>query len=139
MRHRKKRGSLGRPTGHRQALLSNLAAALFTHGRIETTLAKAKALRPFAEKLITLGKRGDLHARRLALARIRRRDRRAIVHRLFHDVAPLFKDRPGGYTRIVRTRVRPGDAAQMAIIELVEPLPDQKKSAEKASRAEGGE
>ncbi|RME85276.1 MAG: 50S ribosomal protein L17 [Zetaproteobacteria bacterium] len=120
MRHRKRRGKLGRKTGHRNATLSNLAAALFYHGRIETTVAKAKALRPFAEKLITLGKRGDLHARRLALARIRRRDRREVVHRLFHDIAPLFRDRPGGYTRIIRTRVRPGDAAPMAIIELVE-------------------
>lgn len=120
MRHRNKRGNLGRKTGHRNAVLSNLAAALILHGRIETTLAKAKAVRPYVEKLVTLGKRGDLHARRLALARIRRRDRRAIVHRLFAEIAPMFRDRPGGYTRIIKTGFRKGDAAPMAIIEFVE-------------------
>ena len=120
MRHRNKRGNLGRKTGHRQAVLSNLAASLILHGRIETTLAKAKAVRPYVEKLITLGKRGDLHARRLALARIRRRDRRVVVHRLFSEIAPRFRDRPGGYTRIVKTGFRKGDAAPMAVLELVE-------------------
>ncbi len=120
MRHRNRRGNLGRTTGHRNAVLSNLAAALIEHGRIETTLAKAKAVRPYVEKLVTLGKRGDLHARRLALARIRRRDRRRVVHRLFAEIAPLFRDRPGGYTRIVKTGFRKGDAAPMAVIEFVE-------------------
>ena len=134
MRHRKKRGKLGRKTGHREAVLSNLAAALILHGRIETTLAKAKALRPFVERLVTLGKRGDLHARRLALARIKRRDRRKIVHRLFAEVAPLFRDRPGGYTRIIKTGFRKGDAAPMAIIEFVE-QPAEKADAPKQEAA----
>jgi len=108
---------LGLPSGHRRAVLANLAAALLEHGRIETTVAKARAVRPYVEKLITLGKRGDLHARRQALAKLRHR---AVVDRLFVDVAPLFSDRPGGYTRIVKTGFRAGDAAQMAVIELVE-------------------
>ncbi|MFC1536365.1 50S ribosomal protein L17 [Pseudomonadota bacterium] len=117
MRHRKHHGSLGLPTGHRRALLANLATALLTHGRIETTQAKARAVRPYVEKLITLGKAGDLHSRRQALAKLRYRP---IVDRLFHDVAPVFAERPGGYTRMIKTRHRAGDAAPMAIIELVE-------------------
>jgi large subunit ribosomal protein L17 len=117
MRHRKHHGNLGRPTGHRRAVLANLAAALLTHGRIETTEAKARAVRPYVEKLITLGKRGDLHARRQALARLRHR---AIVDRLFCHVAPAFAERNGGYTRTIKTGFRAGDAAPMAIIELVE-------------------
>jgi large subunit ribosomal protein L17 len=116
MRHRKHHGSLGLPTGHRRALLANLATALLTHGRIETTQAKARAVRPYVEKLITLGKAGDLHSRRQALAKLRYRP---IVDRLFNDVAPVFESRAGGYTRIIKTRHRPGDAAPMAIIELV--------------------
>ncbi|MCF7820937.1 MAG: 50S ribosomal protein L17 [Mariprofundaceae bacterium] len=116
MRHRKHHGSLGLPTGHRRALLANLATALLTHGRIETTQAKARAVRPYIEKLITLGKAGDLHSRRQALAKLRYRP---IVDRLFNDVAPVFAERPGGYTRMIKTRHRAGDAAPMAIIELV--------------------
>jgi large subunit ribosomal protein L17 len=116
MRHRKHHGSLGLPTGHRRALLANLATALLTHGRIETTQAKARAVRPYVEKLITLGKAGDLHSRRQALAKLRYRP---IVDRLFNDVAPVFESRAGGYTRIIKTRHRAGDAAPMAIIELV--------------------
>ena len=117
MRHRKHHGSLGLPTGHRRALMANLATALLTHGRIETTEAKARALRPYAEKLISLGKRGDLHARRQALAKLRYRP---IVDRLFGDVAAACSDRAGGYTRIVKTGFRAGDASPMAIIELVD-------------------
>ncbi len=117
MRHRKHHGSLGLVTGHRRALLANLATALITHGRIETTQAKARAVRPYMEKLITLGKNGDLHSRRQALARLRHRP---IVDRLFNDVAASFSDRPGGYTRIIKTGFRAGDAAPMALIELVE-------------------
>ncbi|MBN4076794.1 50S ribosomal protein L17 [Mariprofundus ferrooxydans] len=117
MRHRKHRGSLGLVSGHRRALLANLATALLTHGRIETTEAKARALRPYAEKLITLGKRGDLHARRQALAKLRYRP---IVDHLFGDVATACSDRVGGYTRIIKTGYRPGDAAPMAVIELVD-------------------
>jgi len=117
MRHRKHRGSLGLPTGHRRALLANLATALLTHGRIETTEAKARAVRPYVEKLISLGKRGDLHARRQALAKLRYRP---IVDLLFNDIATACSDRPGGYTRMIKTGFRAGDAASMAIIELVD-------------------
>jgi len=119
MRHRKHRGSLGLVSGHRRALMANLATALLTHGRIETTEAKARALRPYTEKLITLAKRGSLHARRQALAKLRYRP---IVDRLFGDVASACSDRVGGYTRIIKTGYRPGDAAPMAVIELVDEL-----------------
>ncbi|GAV21378.1 large subunit ribosomal protein L17 [Mariprofundus micogutta] len=119
MRHRKHSGSLGLPTGHRRALLANLAAALLTHGRIETTEAKARAVRPYVEKLITLGKRGDLHARRQALAKLRHRP---IVDHLFGDVASACSDRVGGYTRMIKTGYRAGDAAPMAIVELVDSI-----------------
>jgi large subunit ribosomal protein L17 len=122
MRHGKAGKKLGRDSAHRKALYSNLAGALITHGRIETTEAKAKAVRPYAEKLITLGKRGDLHARRLAMAELRSND---VVHHLFSDVAPRFADRNGGYTRIVKLGPRLGDAANMAIIELVDFDPSQ--------------
>jgi len=117
MRHRKHHGSLGLPTGHRRAVLANLATALFTHGRIETTQARARAMRPYVEKLITLGKRGDLHARRQALAKLRQRP---VVDRLFNDVAPAFAERAGGYTRTIKTGFRAGDTAPMAMIELVD-------------------
>jgi len=117
MRHRKHSGSLGLPTGHRRALLANLATALLTHGRIETTEAKARAVRPYVEKLISLGKRGDLHARRQALSKLRYRP---IVDLLFNDIATACSDRPGGYTRMIKTGFRAGDAASMAIIELVD-------------------
>jgi DNA-directed RNA polymerase subunit alpha len=108
---------LGRDAAHRKALYSNLAGALITHGRIETTEAKAKAVRPYAERMITLGKRGDLHARRQAMAELRSND---VVHRLFADVAPRFAERDGGYTRIVKLGPRQGDAASMALLELVD-------------------
>ena len=128
MRHRKHHGSLGLPTGHRRALLANLATALLTHGRIETTQAKARAVRPYVEKLITLGKAGDLHSRRQALSKLRYRP---IVDRLFNEVAPVFEARSGGYTRIIKTRHRAGDAAPMAIIELV----DHSAATEEATEA----
>ncbi len=117
MRHRKHRTSLGLVSGHRRAVLANLATALLTHGKIETTQAKARAVKPYIEKLITLGKKGDLHSRRQALSKLRYRP---IVDRLFGDVANAFSERPGGYTRIIKTRFRVGDAAPMALIELVE-------------------
>lgn len=117
MRHRKHHGSLGLPSGHRRAVLANLATALLTHGRIETTQAKARAVRPYVEKLITLSKRGDLHARRRVLAKLHHR---SVVDRLFNDVASVFSDRKGGYTRIIKTGFRAGDAAPMAMIELVD-------------------
>jgi large subunit ribosomal protein L17 len=117
MRHAKSGKKLGRDPSHRRALYANLTGSLITHGRIETTEAKAKAVRPYAEKLITLGKRGDLHARRLAMAQLRSND---VVHKLFSDVAPRFAERPGGYTRIVKLGPRQGDAADMALLELVD-------------------
>ena len=124
MRHQRAGKKLGRDSAHRKALYSNLAGALIQHGRIETTAAKAKAVKPFAEKMITLGKRGDLHARRQALAALRSND---VVHQLFAEVAPRFAERPGGYTRIVRIGPRQGDAAEMVYLELVdfEPTPSQ--------------
>ncbi len=117
MRHAHSGKKLGRDSAHRKALYSNLAGALITHGRIETTEAKAKAVRPYAEKLVTLGKRGDLHARRLAMADLRSND---VVHRLFAEVAPRFSERAGGYTRVVKLGPRQGDAAQMALLEFVD-------------------
>ncbi len=117
MRHQRSGKKLGRDPAHRRALYSNLAGALIEHGRIRTTEAKAKAVKPFAEKMITLGKRGDLHARRQALAELRSQD---VVHLLFSDVAPRFAERPGGYTRIVKLGPRQGDAADMVYLELVD-------------------
>ena len=117
MRHRKKGRKLSRTPAHRKATLRNLAANLFRHGRIETTTAKAKEVRPFAERLITLARRGDLHARRLATSRLRDKD---AVGLLFEEIGPRFTDRPGGYTRILKLGARKGDAAEMALIELVD-------------------
>jgi large subunit ribosomal protein L17 len=117
VRHARAGKKLGRDAAHRKALYSNLAGALIEHGRIQTTEAKAKAVKPFAEKMITLGKRGDLAARRHALAELRSQD---VVHRLFADVAPRFAERPGGYTRIVKLGPRQGDAASMVYLELVD-------------------
>lgn len=117
MRHARSGKKLGRDSAHRKALYSNLAGALIEHGRIKTTVTKAKAVKPLAEQMITLGRRGDLHARRQATAFLRSRD---VVHHLFAEIAPRFKDRPGGYTRIIRLGPRPGDAAEMVYLELVE-------------------
>jgi large subunit ribosomal protein L17 len=117
MRHANAGKKLGRDASHRKALYSNLTGALITHGRIETTEAKAKAVKPLAEKMISLGKRGDLHARRQAMAELRSND---VVHKLFSDVAPRFAERDGGYTRIVKLGPRQGDAANMALLELVD-------------------
>lgn len=116
MRHRKKGRKLNRTSAHRQAMFRNLATSLFRHERIETTDAKAKELRGFAERLITLAKRGDLHARRLAYRKIRDDE---VLKKLFDDIAPRYASRPGGYTRVTKVRVRRGDAATMSIIELV--------------------
>jgi large subunit ribosomal protein L17 len=117
VRHQRTGKKLGRDAAHRKALYANLAGALIEHGRIRTTVTKAKAVRPLAEQMITLGRRGDLHARRQATAVLRSRD---VVHKLFAEVAPRFKDRPGGYSRIVRIGPRAGDAAEMAYLELVD-------------------
>lgn len=136
MRHRKAGKKLGRSSGHRRALRANLVTALFQHGRIETTEAKAKAVRGQAERLITLAKRGlaaesddpsrGVHARRLAAGRLNRwivepdGNRLDVLKMLFEDIAPRYADRPGGYTRIYKLGPRKGDAAPMALLELVE-------------------
>jgi large subunit ribosomal protein L17 len=133
MRHQRSGKKLGRDSAHRKALYSNLTGALIEHGRIETTEAKAKAVKPFAEKMITLGKRGDLHARRQALAALRSND---VVHRLFDEVGPRFTDRPGGYTRIVKLGPRQGDAADMVYLELVDHEPAVRTLAPPRSRRE---
>jgi large subunit ribosomal protein L17 len=122
MKHARSGKKLGRDSAHRKALYSNLAGALIEHGRIQTTEAKAKAVKPFAEKLITLGKRGDLAARRQALAHLRSQ---FVVHHLFAEVAPRFAERPGGYTRIIKLGPRQGDAAEMVYLELVDYEPAQ--------------
>lgn len=116
MRHRAKHRQLSRTSSHRKALLANMATSLFRHDRIETTEAKAKELRPYAERLITLARRGDLHARRLVERRIKDRD---VTHRLFAELGKRFAARPGGYTRIVKLGHRPGDGADVARIELL--------------------
>jgi len=120
MRHRKRQGKLGRDSAHRKALLRNLVTSLLDHERIETTDAKAKELRRVADRMITLGKRGGLHARRRALSVIRSR---AITAKVFDELADRFRERPGGYTRVLKSRQRSGDAAPMSIIELVEAAP----------------
>ncbi len=116
MRHRNKGRQLSRTSTHKQALMRNMATSLFRHERIETTTAKAKELRPFAERLITLARRGDLHARRIAGRKIQDRD---VLGKLFDDIAPRYTERPGGYTRILKLGTRKGDAAEMSLIELV--------------------
>ena len=121
MRHHRAGKKLGRDSAHRKALYANLAGSLIEHGRIKTTEAKAKAVKPFAEQMITLGKRGDLAARRHAISTLRSKD---VVHVLFADVAPRFVDRPGGYTRIVKLGQRYGDAAPMVYLELVDYEPE---------------
>lgn len=117
MRHRKHSNQLGVKKEHREALLANLSTALITHGKITTTLKKAKALRPFVEKVITLAKDGSLHKRRMAIARVRDT---GVVHELFEEKVEQFRDRNGGYTRIYKLGTRRGDAAEMAIIELID-------------------
>ena len=116
MRHRAKGRQLSRTSSHRRALLNNMATSLFEHGRVITTEAKAKELRPFAEKLITLARRGDLHARRLVERKIKSRE---TLSRLFSEIGPRFAARPGGYTRILKLGHRPGDGADVARIELL--------------------
>ncbi|MHB0914643.1 MAG: 50S ribosomal protein L17 [Thermoleophilia bacterium] len=117
MRHAKQGRKLGVDAPHRKAMLGNLVCSLIEHGRIKTTIHKAKEAQPLAEKMITLGKKGDLASRRQAMARLRSKD---IVHALFTDISPKYADRQGGYTRITRIGPRLGDAAEMAYLELVE-------------------
>lgn len=141
MRHRKRTAKLGRTSAHRNAMLANLVCSLIKHRRVTTTLAKAKAARSVAEKMVTLGKKGTIHARRLVAARLRHharthfkgtpkrkgrvlrerwRKNEDVVRILFEDIAPVFRERHGGYTRIIKLHQRRGDAAQMAILEWVD-------------------
>ena len=117
MRHAKQRNKLSRDSAHRRALLRNLCREVIEHERIKTSQAKAKAVKPKLEKLITLGKRGDLHARRQALSELGQD--RFLVHKLFEEVAPRYAERPGGYTRIVKIGPRRSDSTEMVFLELV--------------------
>jgi large subunit ribosomal protein L17 len=118
MRHQRKTVKLGRKQGHRDALLANLAVSLIEHGRIKTTVAKAKAVRPFVEKLVTKAKGGSLHARRMALADLRHNEN--AVTKLFTEIGPINAERKGGYTRILKLGQRRSDASEMAVIEWVD-------------------
>jgi large subunit ribosomal protein L17 len=129
MRHRKAGRRLNRTTSHRLMMLRNMVTSLLEHERIETTEPKAKEVRILADRLITLGKRGDLHARRQALGVI---NSKKVAHKLFNEIAPRFAGRNGGYTHIFKTRNRPGDGAALAIIELIPP--EVREAKEKASK-----
>jgi large subunit ribosomal protein L17 len=131
MRHGKSGRRLGRTTSHREAMFRNLVTSFLNHEKITTTDAKAKEIRSVAEKMITLGKRGDLHALRQAASYIREK---SVVTKLFSTIAPRYKDRPGGYTRIIKLGVRQGDAAPVSIIELVEEEMKPKKAPQKPAR-----
>ena len=128
MRHQKTGRKLGRTSSHRKAMFRNLVTSLIEHEQIQTTDAKAKELRRFADRMVTLGKRGDLHARRQAAAYIRKR---SVVTKLFGEVAERFKERPGGYTRIIKIGQRHGDAAKMSLIELTDRGADAMSEADK--------
>lgn len=132
MRHRRAGRKLGRDSAHRKALYANLASALIENGRIRTTEAKAKEVRPIVEQMITLGKRGDVSAQRQAVAFLRSK---SVAHMLFADVAPRFADRPGGYTRIVKIGPRQGDAAPMVYLEFVDYVPERRPVAAEAPAA----
>ena len=139
MRHLKRTAKLGRTSEHRNAMLANLVCSLIIHKRVTTTLAKAKAARPVAEKMVTLGKSGTIHDRRLAVARLHQEDAAKI---LFKEIAPAFKERNGGYTRIIKMNQRQGDAATRAILEWVDfvsatPEPMEAASAAETKPAEG--
>lgn len=129
MRHRKQGRKLNRTASHRKALFANMAASLIEHEQIVTTLPKAKELRSFADKMITLGKRGDLHARRQAISKIRNVEQ---VRKLFEVLGPRYKDRNGGYTRVLKAGFRYGDNAPLAVIELVDRDMDAKGAADRA-------
>ena len=136
MRHNVKGRKLNRSSAHRKAMFSNMAASLLKHEQIVTTLPKAKDLRPVAEKLITLAKRGDLHARRQALSKLGDKE---VVSKLFGEIAERYKERNGGYTRVLKAGFRYGDAAPMAVIELVDRNPDAKGADDLARLAAGQE
>lgn len=135
MRHGKSGRRLNRSSSHRKAMFANMAAALIRHEQITTTLPKAKELKPIVDKLVTLGKRGDIHARRLAVARIRDE---AAVKKLFDTLAPRYSSRAGGYSRVLKAGFRFGDSAPMAVIELVE-RDREAKGAEDRTRSEAAE
>ena len=137
MRHNVGLRKLGRTSAHRRALLRNLTTALFRHERIRTTLPKAKEMRPFAERLITLARKDDLHARRLVLRQV---SDKAVVKKLFDTLGPRFATRPGGYTRTLRLGPRQGDGAELAIVELVgsEPAFKKQKAERKARKDRKG-
>ena len=135
MRHRKKTVKLGRSQSHRDSLLANQVCSLIEHRRIKTTLAKAKATKPLAERMLTLGKKGDLHARRVAISYLKHKD---IVKKLFTEIAPAAADRKGGYTRIVKLGARLSDSAPMAYLEWVDYAPEIKKE-EAVAAAEAAE
>jgi len=132
MRHLKRTAKLGRTSEHRNAMLANMVCSLIEHKRITTTLAKAKAVRSVAEKLVTLGKKGTVHSRRLAVARLHQE---AAARTLFKDIAPAFKDRQSGFTRIIKLGQRNGDAAQRAIIEWVDTVVTAPEPAAEATPA----
>ena len=136
MRHQKKTVKLGRTAEHRKALLANQVCSLIEHHRIKTTLAKAKAVRPLAEKMVTLGKNGSLHARRTALAVLRQKN---AVKKLFDDIAPRSADRKGGYTRIIKLGIRKSDAAPVAFLEWVDaaPVVEEPVAEEKGKKRKG--
>ena|SRR6185295_12039626 len=151
MRHLKRTAKLGRTGEHRNAMLSNMVCSLIIHKRITTTLAKAKAARSVAEKIVTLGKKGTLHARRLVSARLHThgptvrlskdaqkkwRSQSDVIRILFEDIAPAFKERNGGYTRIIQMEQRPGDSAQKAILEWVDFVATAPETAEAAPAEE---
>lgn len=139
MRHRKRTAKLGRQFEHRNAMLANMVCSLIKHKRIQTTLAKAKAVRSVAEKMVTLGKNGSIHDRRLAAARLHQED---AVRILFNEIAPTHKERSGGYTRIIRLNQRQGDAAELAILEWVDfgaGEAETPKAEKEEKKAEGGE
>ncbi len=133
MRHLKRTAKLGRTSEHRNAMLANLVCSLIEHKRVTTTLAKAKAARSVAEKMVTLGKKGTIHHRRLAVARLHQEKAAKI---LFKEIAPAFKDRSSGYTRIIKLGQRPGDAAQCAILEWVDTMVAAAPAAPAAAPAE---
>ena len=133
MRHRKHTFKIGRSGAHRRAMLANMVSSLFYHGQVKTTLVKAKEARRFAEKLITLGKKGDLHRRRLAVAKLRDKD---AVKILFDEIAPKYAERAGGYTRIIKLGQRRGDAAEMCVLQLVEAEMASKPVKKKAVKEE---
>lgn len=132
MRHGKAGRKLGRTASHRKAMFANMAGSLIRHEQIVTTLPKAKELKPIMDRLVTLGKRGDLHARRQAISQI---GDKAVVAKLFDTLAPRYQDRNGGYTRVLKAGFRQGDSAPVAVIELVDRDPEAKGAEDRARRA----